>query len=360
MTKTLKLCMVAGGVAATVLGVNPALAAGTASGTSVTNTATVDYNVGAVAQTQISANVAFVVDRKINLTVTEAAPGTTTGVAPNQTGAATTFVVRNESNATIDIGLTAAQLAGGTAAHGGTDNFDVTSFAMYNDTNGNGSYDAGTDLAITYIDELAADTQRTIFVVGNIPSARVNGDVAGVTLTGQARASGVTGTQGAVLTETAGANTAGVDTVFADGVGLSGDIARDGRHSDDDDFTVQAPVLTVAKQSRIVSDPFNNTTNPKMIPGATVEYCIVVANGSGGSAASGVTVRDIMPTQTLYDSAYGIFLNGTYTGTPGTGTCNLDGTAGGAYNGGTTEVSGTLGTINAGTTRTLYFRVTIQ
>jgi uncharacterized repeat protein (TIGR01451 family) len=357
MTNKLKLLASASGVAVAVLGATPAFAAGTASGTSITNTATVNYQVGGVAQTAVNASVAFTVDRKINLTVAEVANVTTT-VAPGQTAAVTTFTVTNTSNATLDIGLSVTQITGGTASHGGTDNFDVTAPTMAVDTNGNGTYEAGTDTVVTYLDELAADASRTVFIIANIPVGQANASVAEVNLIGQARESGVAGTQGAVSTETTGANTAGVDTVFADTAGTAtGDVARDGRHSDDDDYTVQTALLTVAKQSRIVSDPFNGTTNPKMIPGATVEYCIVVVNAAGGGAADSVAISDPIPANTTF-VAGSIRLSGTYTGTVPTGTCNADGVAGGTFASNT--VSGSLGTIATGTTRTLYFNVTVN
>lgn len=357
MTNIYRHLAMASGAMAGVLGATPALAAGTTAGSTITNTATVNYQVGGVAQTAINASNNITVDRRITLTVAEVGSATTS-VAPGASAQVTTFTVTNTSNDTLDLGLTVAQIAGGTAAHGGTDNFDLTGLGAFVDTNGNGTYDAGTDLAATFLDEVAADASRTVFLVGAVPIARVNGDVAGVTLTAQARASGSAGSQGAVITETAGANTAGMDTVFADAAGpVAGDTARDGRASDDDDYTVSAPTLTVSKQSRVVSDPINGSTNPKLIPGAIVEYCIVVANAVGGAAATSVAISDPLPAQTTFVAASS-FLNGTYTGTIPTGTCNLDGTAGGSVTAGT--LNGTLGTVAAGTTRTLYFQVTIN
>ena len=96
----------------------PAFAAGTTAGTTITNTATVDYQVGGVAQGQQSASNNFTVDRKINLLVEEV--GTvTTNVVPGQTNAVTTFQLTNSSNEVLDFALVASQIAGGTAAHGG-------------------------------------------------------------------------------------------------------------------------------------------------------------------------------------------------------------------------------------------------
>lgn len=359
MTKTLKRIALATGVSVVALGATPAFATGTTAGSSINNTATINYQVGGVSQTAINASNSFTVDRRIDLVVAEVA-NLTTQVAPGETARVTTFTVRNTSNAPLDLGLAITQQTGGTATHGGTDTFDVTAPATFVDTNGNGTYDAGTDQAVTFLDELAADTQRTVFIVANIPLGRVNGDIADVMLTAQAFEAGTTGTQGALVAQTAGANTAGVDTVFADAAGTV-DVASDGRHSDDDDYTVSAPVLTVAKQSRVISDPVNGTTNPKFIPGALVEYCIVVSNAATGAPANTVNIGDPLPTQTTYETAFGIFQSGTYTGTLGTGTCNADGTAGGTFSATPVPtVSGTLGTLAAGATRTLYFRVRIN
>ena len=204
------------------------------------------------------------------------------------------------------------------------------------------------------MDEIAQDTFRTVFVVANVPLAATNGQIAALSLTAQAEAGGTGGTEGAVLTNDSGtANTAGIDNVFADLTPGTDDIAKDGKASARDDYTVTAPVLTVTKQSRIVSDLINGNTNPKNIPGATVEYCIIVAN-SGTSAATSVAISDTLPTQTTGDTTYGLFQGGTVTA----GVCNLDGTAGGTIT--ATAVNGSLGTLAAGATRTIYFRVTIN
>jgi hypothetical protein len=330
----------------------PAFAAGTTAGSTITNTVSIGYSVGGVAQTAINASNTFTVDRKITLSVTETGT-TTTVVAPGQIAAVTTFTVSNGSNATLDLGLSVAQQVGGTAQHGGTDNFDVAAPTLYVDTNTNGVYDPGTDTVVSYLDEVAADTSRTVFVVANIPVARVNGDIAGVTLTAQARDGGAAGTQGAVSVETTGANTAGQDTVFADLAGAT-DAARDGQFSARDDYTVSGALLTITKTSKIISDPSNNTTNPKMIPGAIVEYCIQAANAAGGAAATNVAISDMLPTQTTYLTAFGIQINGTVT----SGSCDANGTAGGTFSSET--ISGTLASIPAGSARTLYFRATIN
>ena len=352
MTSKLTYWGTIGLAAASVVAASPAYAAGTTAGASITNTATVDYQVGGVSQGQQSASNTFTVDRKINLTVTEVG-SVTTNVVPSQTNAVTTFQLTNNSNEGLDFALVASQIVGGTAAHGGTDTFDVTNVRIYRDsTSGTvGSWDAA-DTLVTYIDELAADASVTLFVVADVPAALANNAVAGVTLRATAREGGLGGTQGAAITETAGANTAGKDTVFADIAGVTGDAARDGSHSDNDDYTVQTATLAVTKTSRVISDPFNSTTNPKLIPGAVVEYCIAVAN-SGSVAATSVVINDPVPGQLTFSTGT-ILLNGTVTA----GTCNADGAAGGSY--AAPNVSGTIATIAAGATRTLVFRATVN
>lgn len=339
------LCVLAG------LATTPAHASGVTAGSTITNTATVNYNVGGVAQTQISASDTFTVDRKINVTVTEVG-STTVSVSPGQVAAVTTFSVTNLSNATLDFALTASQQTGGAGAHSNTDNFDMTNMKIYVDTNNNGTFDAG-DTQVTYLDELAADASKTVFVVADVPLGRVTGDVAVDILTATGREGGSAGTQGAALVQTTGANTSGMDTVFADGAGAT-DTARDAAFSAKDDWTVLAAALTVTKVSSIISDPLNGTSNPKMIPGSVVQYCITVKNAAGGAAATNVAVSDLLPTTTTYQSSTGILVNGTVTGSA----CNADGTAGGAFTSGT--VTATIPTVAAGDARTVVFRVTVN
>jgi len=347
MIKTTKLLAAASCIAISALGAVPAFAAGTTAGSNIVNNATVNYQVGGVAQTAIPTSNTFVVDRRITLTVAELGT-TTTIVAPGQVGAVTTFTVANTSNATLDLGLTFAQGIGVR----GTDTFDVTSPVLWRETGITPGFSAD-DVVVTYLDEVAADAINTVYVVANIPVGQANGSIAGVVLTAQARESGVANTQGIVSAETTGVNTAGVDTVFADAAGAT-DGARDGRSSARDDYTVASALLTIAKLSRVISDPLNGLTNPKMIPGATVEYCITVTNAAGGATATGVVVTDTLPTETTYDAGFGIFFNGTVSG----GVCSGGTNPGGTFASGT--VTGNAMTVAGGSTQTLYFRTTIN
>lgn len=343
-------------MAALVLAAVPAFAAGTVKGTSITNNVTVTYQVGGVAQNNVSASDSFVVDRKINLAVSEST-GSATSVSPGKTGAITVFTVTNSSNDTLDFGLAASQQSGGAAKYTGNDSFDVTGLTVYRETNGTAGLQIGVggDTVVTYLDEVGPDQNVTVYVVGSVPLGQASGAVATVALTATAQAGGTANSAGAAITETAGANTAGIDTVFADTLATGGNTARDGRALDRGDFLVSAANLSAAKNSVVISDPLNGTVNPKMIPGATVQYCIVVSNATGSAVATNVTLSDTLPLQTTFDSVYGIRINGTATG----GICDATtGAAGGSFAGGV--VTGTLSDIAAGVTRTLLFRVVVN
>ena len=293
-------------------------ALGTAAGTAITNLATLNYSVGGAAQTAIGSSetgnttgagtaTSFVVDNKINLLV--ASTDTTfvsvvqglTGAGggnPNNALQVTTFTVTNTGNSVQDFSLLAANLGNGTTLFGGTDNFDGTSCVARVESGTTAGYDA-TDTA-TFIDELPANGVKTVYVICAIPVARVNNDVAVVSLTATALAGGAAGVQGAALVETTGANTAGVDIVFADGAGTD-DLARNANYSARSAFRVVTATLTVTKSVAAVCDPFNGSASPKNIPGTFVRYTITIAN-TGAASATLSTVGDTLTSLVTFDA----------------------------------------------------------
>lgn len=355
MTRASKLLGATGLSVLAALGATPAMAAGTQAGSTITNTATVNYTVGGVAQTAATASDTFTVDRKVNVTVATT-DTSTVSVAPGRTDAVTTFTVTNTSNATLDFLLTPAQLAAGTAAgHTNTDSFDGSNLRMYVESDGVAGYSAG-DTQVTYIDELAADTSKTVYILLDIAANATNNGVAGVSLTAKALEGGGTGTQGAALVQTTTANTAAMDTVFADAAGaVTGDVARDAQHSAKSDYTIAAALLTASKISTVISDPVNGTTNPKMIPGAVVQYCIAVANATGGAAATLLSVADPLPANVTYDTAYGVKVGGTKTGS----TCTA-GALPGTYDAVNNRVNATIALLAANSNSTVVFQVTVN
>lgn len=349
-----------------------AMAAGTLSGTSVNNRASVDYDVGGVAQTAIESSPAgnstpgagngldtsFVVDNRVDLTVaeTDAVP---TGVNPGQPAAVTTFTVTNDGNTAQDYALTPANLPNGTVVHGNTDDQDVNNVLVFVDANGNGTYEAGTDTA-TFIDSLAPDATVSVFVVVDVPIGATNGQFANVSLIAVTHDAG--SGAASVTTETAGADNPGaVDVVF-------GDAGTDGQETDNDGYAVSSAQLVISKASSVISDPFNGTTDPKAIPGAVMEYSVTV-NNTGAVSATSVMITDVLdPNVTL--------LLGQYNGgasdvqvTIGTAApifCTADAgdadTDGCGLTGGTLEVNPgiTVGTVAADNPAVVLFQVTIQ
>ena len=275
-------------------------AAGTAAGTTIPNQATVNYQVGGVAQTAVTSNTYnFVVDRKINLSVART-DGAAVSVTPGSTGNVLTFTLQNTGNSTQDFDVSAIARAGGTGAFGGTDNVNAATVAVYVESGLHAGYQAAEDTA-TYVDELAADATKTIYIVGDFSSGTyTNGQIAAYDLLAQARVGGTPGSEGAALTETSGADTPGtVDIVFADGQGsaTSVDAARDAKYSAVDDFIISAASLTVTKASAVISDPFNGATNPKAIPGAVVEYTITITNAASTATATNVAFSDSLAAE---------------------------------------------------------------
>lgn len=366
MTSKLKLLVATSAFSVAALGVNPAFAAdlGTDAGTSITNNVSVAFNVGGTPQSAVATSDVFVVDRKVNLVVTKS-DAVNTVVAPGQTQQAVTYIVSNQTNDTIDVLLTSEQLTG--------DNFNTTGTTTYYRDNGDGIFN-GADTLITYIDNLAEDTSATIHAVANIPTGVVTGNLANVVLIGQAAAHGGAGlpatgvgVQGTAYANSVGTadNAAVVQNVFADAAGTgTGDVAGNGYHSATDTYQVAAANITVFKSSRVVSDPINNTTNPKAIPGAVIEYCISVANAPGSATATGIAITDTLPADVSGNGITyvpnSILLNATASitaGPPKTQTCS-GGTAGGSISGLT--VSGALNDIAASANRAMIFRVTVD
>jgi uncharacterized repeat protein (TIGR01451 family) len=337
-------------------------AEGTQAGTSIPNQASVTFTVGGSTQTVDSNVASFVVDKKVNLTVTG---GVITPTAIGTTDQVTAFEVTNLTNAVQDFRLTVDQQSLSIPLLG-VDNFDVTSLRVFADVNGNGTYEANIDTR-TYIDELGADTSVTVFIVGNIPNVP-GSDTAIVSLSAQAAAGGAAGTEGAALQATSvlqADSPTTMDIVFADAAAPF-DLARDGVGRAFNAFRIGTAAVSITKTSRVITDPVNLLINPRAIPGATMEYCLTV-NNAGPGIASGVTIADQIPANTTYvpDSlqvgGVGIggacVLNGTIEDDDTTGGDETD-LYGGSFDG--TRVRGVIPNMLPGVSLTAAFRVIIN
>ena len=329
-------------VVAGLLGGTAAQAAGTASGTIISNLATLAYSVGTVAQNAIGSsatgntagagtNTNFSVDNKVNLVVS-AQDTTFVPVVPNQTTTSATalqvatFKVKNTGNTAQGFLLTTANLPNTTALFGGADTIDSNGACTIKVDTAVGAV-GGTVTAAGYataataasIASIAADVERIVYVVCPIAGTVVDGDIAVISLTAQA----VTASTLATLTETTGANdNAVVDIVFADIAGTD-DNPRDAKSSSRDAFKVTSAKLTVTKSVTPICDPFNGSNNPKNIPGSFVSYTISIAN-SGSTSATLTTISDTLDVTNL---AFDVnLITGAGTATPGT-SCSTASTA---------------------------------
>ena len=339
------------------MGALNAYALGTLANTMIANTATAKYTVGTQNLTASSTPTTLVVDRKVIFTVSEVG-GTYGTSTAGMTNSALTFTVKNDSNATLDFPLNFSHRTGGTDPPplGGTDTFDATNIKFFRDSNGNGVFDPLVDTTqVTFLDGIAPDTIVTVFVVGDIPSNRVDGDISSGTLRATAAEGGAAGTQGATLSATIGGNTNSMDTVFADLAGADpADTARDGEHSALDGYKVVMPTVAVMKTFSVIDDPVNGTSTPLAIPGATVEYCIEVRN-NGSTSATNIVVEDIIQTGTTFKRGSIVTgataTNGVCTG----GTAQADT---GLISGSTVTI--TIPSLGAVASTAFRFRVTIN
>jgi uncharacterized repeat protein (TIGR01451 family) len=263
-----------------------ALAAGTLSGVTINNQATLNYTVGTTAQSAINASVGFVVDNKVNLTVAKVADNAST--VPNQNNQAVAFTVTNNGNTPQRYALSAVLGAS-------TLTTALTNVRIYLDNGSTaGVWDATDTLYVdagTFLD-VAPDSSLSVLIVADVPAAETNGQTVVYNLLATTVNAGTTTT----TTATAGANTAGVDVVFADPMsGIAGDsgVARDGQHAASATYTIATAALTVTKTATVYSDPFTGVSvNAKAIPGAVITYTITVANGVGGATATSVSIAD--------------------------------------------------------------------
>lgn len=349
-----------------------AAASGTAADTTISNSATVTYQVNAITQGPVTSNTAtFLVDRHVDFTVVTdevAAVSVTTNTTEN----VLIFTVDNTGNDTFDFDLAAVDLNTGDPARFGvgiTDNNNATGTAVYVDANGNGTYDSLTDTA-TSIDDLAAGSNVKVFIVASFGSAGFsNGDIASYYL----RATALDSAGAALSDDSGAADIAGtVQNVLATDDGPAPtDGNLDAIDSDYADYVVSAASLTVTKSSEVISDPINGATNPKAIPGAVIEYTITITKDAGAGTATDITVSDSLAGEIAagtiafntdgYAAGFGMEVTAPNinSGNPQNLT-NASDADEGEWNGGTNTVTVTGISLGASESATVKLRVTVQ
>jgi uncharacterized repeat protein (TIGR01451 family) len=284
-----------------------AIAAGAAANTSISNTATLNYDLNGVTQASITSPAAvFVVDNKVNLTVIES-DNNPTVVTPLQNGAVTTFTITNNGNATQDYTLVGGNVAGAPILFGLPETFNANACNTFVDNGVSAGYQAGQDTA-SFIDELVADASATVYVVCNI-GAQASSDQAVIELTAITRAGGTAGL-GAVLIQTAGINNpADVDVVFADPATLANgsgtlpiQIARDAQAFARDAYRVAATLASVIKTAACQLTPSGSSTaaNCGLAKTGTVITYQLQINVTGTGSVAGLVITDPLPSDLTY------------------------------------------------------------
>lgn len=272
-----------------------AYAVGIASGTSVQNNVTVDYQVSGASQTQLSDSVTFLVDNKVDVSIAV----TNDTVIPNQADQVLTFTVVNEGNTTQGYRLAVANSSV-------ADNFDMNNVTIYVEDGTTPGFQIAEDtlyVANTNAGDLdpnsvvpGADTM-VVYVVADVPP---NGGGAAPSNTNTARYDLLVTTTNAgsatITTSNAGNawNAATVQVVFAEGAAgpHASDTANDGELSATGTYTVSTAALVVTKSQAIISDGFSAVGFEKAIPGAVVRYTITLDNTAGAVNATTLVVND--------------------------------------------------------------------
>jgi uncharacterized repeat protein (TIGR01451 family) len=276
-------------------------AAGTDANVLISNTASVNYTVGGVAQAQVNSPAAeFRVDRKIDLSLIETS-GDATNTTPGSTAAVTTFKLTNTGNGTQGYTFTALNTGGTLFLRPDAYNVSnllvrVSSAACVPSTPANPAYAGET---ASTVPSLAKDSCVYVFVLADSPLAATNGQAANVQLTAISREetslADLDPLATAALAVADDPNT--VQIVYADS-GTGGQTARDGHAFADDQYYIVGPSLVATKVAAVQADTLQ-PTNPKAIPGATVKYTITLTN-SGAAAADAVVVGDAIPANTTF------------------------------------------------------------
>lgn len=264
-----------------------AMATGTAANTAITNTATLNYNVGGVGQTAVTGTVTFNVDIKIRFSVTAGNQiATPLSVTPNTTGGNTTnaikYTIANIGNSSQNFKLTMVDTCGFTGC--------VDTPVYYWNTTG--TLNIGTDTAIVSggtIPAVARDTNVYLFSVVNVPATAADTQTRTIAVTAVSVDGG-----GAAL---AAGGSAGSGTAIV--------IANAGQlntTADTGEYLVQTASITVNKTFSVTAGPAEAPAVLLAVPGATVHYSIQITN-NGSADATTISIGDPIPANMTYVAA---------------------------------------------------------
>jgi uncharacterized repeat protein (TIGR01451 family) len=290
----------------------------------ISNTAQLSYSINGTSISAPDAIAVFKVDRRVKFTMSNSS-SEDISIEAGKT-ASTTYTLTNDSNAPIDYKLTAPASGSGityTIKHPTDNTQDIEIDSSTTDvdlltislTQGDG-------------DDLTLDDKRSIIVTVTAPDNATNTTeitsslkVVAVEPSNESLFSaGVVITKGEIIIPTPTADSWEenvLQTVVAPSLIDENTITI----TDDQKFVVDAADISLTKLVSVISDPINDTTNPKAIPGAIVQYTLTIVN-KGSLPASGISITDIVPAQfNLADNFSEVYKIGSVVivaGTPAT------------------------------------------
>jgi uncharacterized repeat protein (TIGR01451 family) len=298
----------------------------TQAGDTVSNTFTLNYNVGGTPQPPIDNTggipndpdgpTEFTVDRLVDVTVNSEGNNT---VAPGATNEELIFSVVNDSNDTFDYVLSIVEEGGDD--FNTDDPADSTAVIRYYIDDGDGVFQTdGTDGVIQTYNagnppQLGPDEVLWVVITQDIPSGVVDTNTADISLV----ADTVDSTSHVAVTGDGDGNTLdGVaENVLVDGSGTANENANEGDHSATGTYLVASADLAASKAVVVHDEAGTGCTTTTgaaiggyAIPGACVEYVITVVN-SGTQAATSVVINDVLADELEFGAAS---FEGDFTG----------------------------------------------
>lgn len=288
-------------------------AAGTPAGTTITNSATVNYIIGGTRFNQATTPpVAFRVDELISVRVTP--PAVPANVNSPDTNKSLLFTVTNVGNAPEAYTLTPNLNPGAPVV----DQFNPlpgSAGQIYIDVNGNGQLDIGVDTLVSGPVIINPDATLQVLLVSNMPLGLANGNQGVATLTAAsatagAIVAGVGAPPGTVLPNggTPAVGGPGIDAVI--GAGRNGAADSGADDSANGTYVVGTVAVSIAKTVIAVTSPLGVTTSgcnlasppaacTTFVPGTVVQYQLTVTAAGSGTARA-VRVTDDIPANTTY------------------------------------------------------------
>jgi hypothetical protein len=306
----------------------------TSQNSSISNSAQLTFDVGAVTGQTLNSSptgngdttaageaTVFLVDRLIDLSITQTATASPIGISAGGNDYVLEFTLVNESNSNMDfvldatantsLSVTLADAGTGLTPPGGNQ-FEATVTAIYGD-GGNDTFEGGGsgDDTLNRLKDVSedignSDNSRKIYVVVSVPAAQVLTDYSYISVTARAAltdadSNGSTDVAALINDDNGRLSSNGsisvpdnvpdaadeVQNVFSDGpsevvyngsvIADGSTIAQNGQFSSTRLLTVDS-ALILAKTSLVIWDNLNGFDNPKALPGAFVQYTLTITN----------------------------------------------------------------------------------